>query len=599
MKSLTGLWKVMAEDYSAICDTPIDRDYKTVVDRVECEGVSFLTITLPAFASDFEQALRDGGVGSNFFLGFKRRKGGLPAFLSGFLTQIFDGVSLKVLVDPNPFAVKAVRQLCLLFKKVELTCTDARNAKALNQYLQCEEELKQVDEQLSLEDRKIFRTTAAHLFSSVFDRVDDKVRAFDLEPKHGPGATADKKAGNEKFAHEVWTERLEEYFPFGEYALPHWKFFKDYAPVFLTPEQEQPTKITLVPKTLKTPRIIAIEPTCMQYMQQALMREFVREIECDPLVSHVTHFTDQSLNQQAARSASVDGRLATLDLSEASDRVLNSLVIDMLNAWPDLSGAVQACRTTRSELPDGTIVPLAKFASMGSALTFPMEAMVFTTIVAIGLAKAHCRKPWDAENLRALKAYTHVYGDDMIVPVDSVNDIIGSLETYGLRVNHTKSFWTGMFRESCGGDYFNGLRVTPLRLKQVPPMSHQNVSEILSWNALMNASYEDGLERTGDWMKRYLEGVLGNTLPEVPFNSAAIGIRAWAPKPERMNPNTHRPEVRAWVPDVRLPSNSVNDIWALRKTLTADWSDPVYKKHLTHSGRPLASRMKRAWVPTG
>jgi hypothetical protein len=41
MKSLTGLWKAMADDQSAICDTPIDRDWETVLDRVKDEGMSF------------------------------------------------------------------------------------------------------------------------------------------------------------------------------------------------------------------------------------------------------------------------------------------------------------------------------------------------------------------------------------------------------------------------------------------------------------------------------------------------------------------------------------------------------------------------------
>lgn len=597
MKSLTGLWKATAEDFSAICDTPIDRDFKTILDRVEDEGISFLTITLPSFAADFESSLDNGEVGSHLFIGFKKRKG-LPRFLSGFLLRIFDGQTCKLLDDPDIFAIKAVRQLCLLFKKIELDCTPERVDRALDAYITCEEDLKITDSSLSQQDRDDFAKTAAVLFGSVFNSLNRDVQEFNLDPAHGPGATADRKIGNQKFVQSEWTDRLEEYFPYGEYVLHNWRYFKSNRPNFLSPEQERPVRVITVPKTLKTPRIIAIEPTAMQYMQQSLMRRFVEEIESDPLVSSFTHFTDQSLNQGAACEASRSGLHATLDLSEASDRVLNSLVIGMLKPWSDLSGAVQACRSTRAELPSGTIVSLTKFASMGSALTFPMEAIVFTTIVTMGIAKAQGVNPWNSRFLESLKGHVHVYGDDMIVPVESVNSVIGSLETFGLKVNHTKSFWTGMFRESCGGDYFNGHRVNPIRLKHIPPISRQSVSEVLAWNSFMNRAYDAGYMRAGQYAQKVIEKALGTRLSHVPLNSGAVGIQTDSRliSPECWDTDTFAPLVRAWVPENRQKEISVDDHWALRKVFTGRWSDPMFRKHLSHSGRSLSSRMKRVWV---
>jgi hypothetical protein len=598
MKSLTGLWKAMAEDYSVTCDTPIDRDYKTVCDRVEEEGRSFLTITLPNFCADFETSLAQGFVGSNLFAGFRKR-GGLPRFLSGFLLQIFDGQSLALLENPSVFAVRAIRNLTLLFKKVELDCTDARNAAALEKYLNCEVDLQKVLDRYDTLPIKEFKRMSSVLFGSVFDSLNRKVREFDLRPGHGPGATADRKVGNQKFDQTEWTDRLEEYFPFGEYALPHWKWFSSHKPVYLAPAQERPVKIALVPKTLKTPRIIAIEPTCMQYMQKALMREFVDAIESDPLVGRHTHFREQALNRDAARRGSADGSLATLDLSEASDRVLNQLVIDMLSPWPDLLGAVQACRSTSAELPSGQVVPLVKFASMGSALTFPMEAVVFTTIVFMGLLATQGDSVPSAEFMRSIRNDVHVYGDDMIVPVGSVNEVVRLLELFGLVVNRSKSFETGLFRESCGGDYFMGESVKPIRLKRIPPTSRQDVPEIVTWNAFMNASYEAGLNRTGRYVQGILEKVLHQHLPMIPIGSGAIGVEVPAILcvADRLDPMTHLPQVRALRAVDEDRKISVDGVWALQKTLTGRWSDPAFARHLTHSGRPLSSRIKRSWVP--
>lgn len=598
MKSLTELWKAMADDFSAICDTPIDRDYKTLLDRVEHEGVSFLTITLSSFASDFETCLSEEMIGSDLFLGFKKRKG-LPCFLSGFLLRVFDGQTLCLLPEPDVFAIRAIRNLTLLFKKVELDCTEEREQKALDAYIACEEELRIVDENLTPEDRKVFTLTARTLFSSVFNELNRMVDSFELDPAHGPGATADRKNGNQKFEQSEWTDRLEEYFPYGEYAISSWRHFKTAKPKYLSPEQERPVKITLVPKTLKTPRVIAVEPTCMQYTQKALMQPLVELIESDPLVGPLSHFTDQTLNKEAARQASVDHKSATLDLSEASDRVLNSLICDMLSAWPSLAGAVQACRSERAKMPDGTVVPLTKFASMGSALTFPMEVIAFTAMIAIGIAKQTGESPTSVSFLKSLAGRVHVYGDDMIVPVESVEAVCGVLSTYGLKVNRGKSFWSGSFRESCGGDYFSGKDVNPVRLRRLPPRTGRDVPEVLAWNAFMNLTYGQGLLKTSKYAERTLSAALRDAIPRVPFDSGGIGLQVDPAliEPDRHCDRYHAPMVRTWKAQTHQKRITLDDIWALRKVFTGDWRDPVTRDHLSKSGRPLASRMKRAWVP--
>lgn len=107
----------------------------------------------------------------------------------------------------------------------------------------------------------------------------------DIFPNHGPGATADSLIGNEKWLFDEWTERLENLFPFVEYCLPNHRWFDDAQDVkFLSLSEERPAKLAAVPKTATTPRLISEEPTCMQYMQQAIRKPLTDLLEESPLI---------------------------------------------------------------------------------------------------------------------------------------------------------------------------------------------------------------------------------------------------------------------------------------------------------------------------
>jgi hypothetical protein len=207
----------------------------------------------------------------------------------------------------------------------------------------------------------------------------------DIMPKHGPGATADRLSGNRKYGQVQWPLRLESLFPAIEFIIAGWDYQRLSDVNFVEPGAELPVRVITVPKTLKTPRIIAIEPTAMQYVQQALLEMFLEEYVKDDILTSFLGFDDQVPNQQLARKGSIDGSLATLDLSEASDRVSNQLVRTMLARFPHFAEGVDACRSRKADVPGHGVIRLAKFASMGSALCFPMEAMVFLTVIFLGI----------------------------------------------------------------------------------------------------------------------------------------------------------------------------------------------------------------------
>jgi hypothetical protein len=60
----------------------------------------------------------------------------------------------------------------------------------------------------------------------------------------------------------------------------------------------------------------------------------------------------------------------------------------------------------------------------------------------------------------------YVYGDDIIVPSLFYEEAVNGLQRIGLIVNLSKSFADGPFRESCGGEYYNGIDVTPVRVRK-------------------------------------------------------------------------------------------------------------------------------------
>lgn len=593
MKSLTGLWSELAHDCATRCNTNPSRDIITMLARVDHEGDSFLTITLPSFASDFERSLELGYVPSDAFFGFKKRQG-LPVFLRGFLYGVFDKRTAVVLDKVDAECVRSIRQLCLLYKKVEFPTTPARDRKAAEKYKDTEIALKQVEAGLSDENVSSFALAFRTLYSSVLNSLTREIEGLRLEMRHGPGSVQDRLRGNQKFDFPTWTTRLEPLFPYGFYCSHNWAA-KPWPRALLRPEFEPPVKVVFVPKTQKTPRVIAMEPAHMQYVQQGIMAALVPLLEgCE--FGKSQGFSDQEPNRALAREGSISGRLSTIDLSEASDRVLNSLVVKAMSPWPTASDAIQACRSTRSRLEDGTVVELSKFASMGSALCFPIEVMVFSAIVLVGLRRAGYALPAALELFR--QGEVRVYGDDIIVPTDSVQFVEDSLEAFGLLVNRSKSFSRGKFRESCGGDYFAGEWVTPVRVRQDSPKTIGHVKELVSWSATANQLWHEGYERASEYMHRTVEAIVG-LYPAIGPNSSLLGRVSHAPQVDRFNARLFRAEVKGFEAQRPALSTTSTDCGRLFKTLRWRWEDPTQRDHLVRGGRSSSYTLKKRWSLVG
>jgi len=598
MKSLMSLWKVMLDESGIRCCTSTVKDLETGLCRFEHEGLSFLTITLPRFGKDLQKGLDQGKVDSSLFVGFQR-SGGLPRFLRGFLRRVFDQSSGVVLPDPDIDAILCIRQLCFVFEKIALECSEERYKKAMSGYVQTEDDVKAADRRSPIRDSVDLRSTFAMLFGDSIDRLNRDLRESRYDrflPKHGPGATADRLVGNQKFQQSRWSSRLERILPAGEFIIPNWKYHTSLMGVdIIQPGAEQPVRVISVPKTLKTPRIIAIEPTAMQYAQQSVLHAILGSFQEDNFLNEYITLHDQTPNQRMAREGSSSQELATIDLSEASDRVSNQLVRYLLAPWPDFSEAVDACRSRSADVPGHGVLRLAKFASMGSALTFPIETMVFIAIVVDRLRKSHPTTPWKEIKEIALST-TRAYGDDLIVPVSIVHDVILDLQAYGFKVNEDKTFYNGSFRESCGRDYYNGIDISVSRLRRLLPTSRHDASEVIAMVSFRNQLYFAGFWTTCQWLDKRIERIL-KFYPLVSPTSPGLGRHSFLPievYPHEVRGRYQRPEVKAWIPYGRIPLNAIDDVPALVKCLImSEAYDPA---HLERSGRPQSLSIKLRWT---
>jgi len=520
-------------------------------------------------------------------------------------------------MDADPDCVFAVRQICLFAKKLQLPCTSRRERAAESAYVSCEETLRSHVQDDSLVDA--FRRVSRVVWGDLLGSKPSWFLAQFLIPQHGPGTTVEGLRGNGKFVFPSWPQRLDRYFPFAEFgigSMSNWLTgFDDHPVRMVSARDELPVRVVFVPKTQKSPRVIGIEPVCMQYIQQSITSVLT------PMIEHHgsytkgrVNFSDQSINARLALQASIDGRNATLDMSDASDRVSASLVWKMLECHPEFRACVFACRSTRASLPNGHILPLRKFASMGSALCFPMEAMVFfCTIVTSRIVRAGARI--SPSSVRKYSKGVFVYGDDIIVPADEAPDICSTLNLIGFRVNAQKSFWSGNFRESCGMDAFAGVDVTPVYVRRMLPADVADSHGIASLVSLANQFYLKRLWGTCRFLRLAAEKLLGR-LP-------TIGIRAFrhlerviegrfSPTREHAglgwisysngessngwDVNAQCLKSKRWVVSPRRKRDPLEGDAALLKCFGCIGNSDIDPAHLRESVRYGALALKRRWV---
>lgn len=529
--------------------------------RVLTEGVSFITKTMPKLGKAFDKALSLDTPLNAKQLRFSTGKfGELPNFLGEFFSRVLDNSGIP-LTHPCISSIKVIRDILFVYYKYELAFTDKQEKDVICKFERTEDDLSTISSHLkSIEAvldkgyngrRRRFDTSsqtaiareARILLSNLFGYHPVRETCFDpsnIVPSHGPGVVATKQRLWAKFEFTNVSNRIVDKYPLDAYFYASLGHIADrYDTLQNVSDRDLPARVLLVPKDSRGPRLISCEPVDFQWVQQGLGRAIVDWVESHPITQWNVNFTNQQPNQFGALLGSKEGKYATLDLNEASDRISVDLV--RLLFPPHIYEYLAACRSLSTELPDGRILELKKFAPMGSNLCFPILALTIWAILTAGAPDAYTRE-------RIL-----VYGDDVVVPTAYAENAMKHLESFGLKINRDKSCIRGFFRESCGVDAFQGINVTPVRIRTVWS-STPRPDVYTSWIAYANSFYDKHYYNTYELIVRELTRIYG-PIPEKSQGLTCPSLAAvpvgMKKIPSRFNRFLQKIEYRVW--DVTSP----------------------------------------------
>lgn len=231
------------------------------------------------------------------------------------------------------------------------------------------------------------------------------------------------------------------------------------------------SKLTTVPKNEDTMRVIAIEPSgnmCLQLSVGAFLEGVLRSIGLDIR-------NQQTKNRLLAKRGSIDGSLMTIDLKNASDSFKPELVQALVPA--SLYETLMNIRSPETYI-NGEWVKLNMISTMGNGFTFPLMTLILCSLI-----YAYRRLYRNGPNLKIDWSTAAVFGDDIIIETDEY-PFLEVLGQCGLIVNFDKSYSEGPFRESCGGDYFEGQDVTPFYVKNLLQNSdiYVAINQVMEWS---------------------------------------------------------------------------------------------------------------------
>jgi hypothetical protein len=238
-------------------------------------------------------------------------------------------------------------------------------------------------------------------------------------------------------------------------------------------------RLQTVPKNYKSSRMIAMEDTYRQSLSRAVSDAIARHLPS------CIDIHDQTRNQQLACLGSLLGLLATLDLHAASDSVAWAFIQRVFPA--DFVAFLRLVRPTHFNVA-GKDKLIAAFATMGHSLTFVVETIAFWAIAraATDYFQLLTGSSIDDDTVSA-------YGDDIICPTDAAPLVIEWLQKFGFIVNVEKSFFShsGVYRESCGEEYYLGANVSSLYYPRFPISGSWTKQGIQLDDRALRDSYSD------------------------------------------------------------------------------------------------------------
>lgn len=630
----SALFKDALDTYPAL-KADFDKDQSRLQVAVANRGIGVFLRDLPALGQHLDRCVSNGEfkLSGLPLSGKVSKRIVIPKLFRGLYQLIFDDDGcLKE--DCDVQALLVLRQFLYCAKKAKLRCGADKVAKEIRNFISVDASLPEptpfwsqasvsvsdirstfvgfskeprIRDRLKADaytrestaaDLSIFLRnldTVSGLLSSAIGSFDSTTSSF----KHGPGVVSDLEKYEDKYVFNNWPDRLNSAFPWSDCAFhswAHWAYHCIYYASDLS-QDEKSSKLGTVPKTYAKPRLIAAEPHENMWCQQSVKRHMYDRVERTWIGSFV-QFQDQSLNQRLCKRGSMDGSLATIDLSAASDRVSCCVVGNMFRGNASLLMALQASRTLSVDYTDesGSDVRLNlnKYSTMGNATTFPVESLLFLGVALAACLTQHGKAP-TLQNVMGYVEKVSVFGDDIIVPGDCRILLTDALELLWFQVNTDKSYWNGLFRESCGVDSYKGVDVTPLYWKA--PYAGQP-KEYVSTLAASNNFYKKWYLHTAEYLFSTISAE--HSVPLVPYSSgfpgglSRVSPRTW-PFKARYNNDLQRTECLVTLPIGKQAKRPIEGFSAILQYFT-EVPDPTTSWQSGVPQKP-SLKLRRRWVP--
>jgi hypothetical protein len=224
------------------------------------------------------------------------------------------------------------------------------------------------------------------------------------------------------------------------------------------PNHDNCVRCRAVPKSYKAYRIITpLKPTSACELQRA--RKAWEKCIAKNGFSKYYDSQTQEPNRVAALLGSCGTPYATVDMSSASDSISRNLVYRLMPT--ECSDIIRPYMEEyiSAVMDDGTlrVATCNMFGTSGNPVTFVSESTFF---LAAALTASRIYRLGYNGRITPKLLDPHIFGDDAVVDARVVDIYIDILTQLGCFVNNSKTFTTGLYKESCGEEYYGGLNVS-------------------------------------------------------------------------------------------------------------------------------------------
>lgn len=420
------------------------------------------------------------------------------------------------------------------------------------------------DYQQKLADRWLLLRTVQRIADRIISTFGEFVPS-EWRGKHGPGAVSERFELS-KFEFPSWPAAVDEIFPSDEFAHASLSIGIDPSAIESAENGRDipiSAKLIAVPKTQKGPRLIASEPIANQFLQQLILKFFQDRLNGGATaLGKSVQLQNQYASQKEALAASKSGDKVTVDLKSASDRLTCWVVESLFRVNPSILNALHATRTRHVsnsiDKKHPALVEVKKYAMMGNATTFPVQSVVYAVfaIAAVLIQQQRERQGFKSsrhwldslrtrEIVRASRQVT-VYGDDIIISSKAFPVLEEILESCWFKINRSKTFSEGNFRESCGMDAFMGFDVTPAYFRT--NWDESRPSSLSSLVECSNNFFEKGFWHAAEWLERTIPAKWRNALPRLGTGARTLSLRTFSgdmiPGPNRFSTDLQQWQVK-------------------------------------------------------